>query len=69
MLGDALSLEDMGRNFGGGLTAQEAGWLVENEFATSAEDILKRRTKLTLHMSPSQIAAFTNWFKTEYPEL
>ena len=66
MIGDAQTLEAMGRNFGGGLTQREADYLVKEEFATRAEDILNRRTKLALHMGPSQIAAFTNWFKQEH---
>lgn len=67
MLGDAKSLGDMGKNFGGGLTEREADYLVDHEFATSADDILQRRTKLALHMSLSEISAFRNWFKKEHP--
>ncbi len=69
MLGSANSLDDMGQNFGAGLTAQEVDYLVDHEFVTSAEDVLKRRTKLALHMSPAQVSAFGSWFKSEYPKL
>jgi glycerol-3-phosphate dehydrogenase len=57
VLGGAKSLAELGQSFGAGLTAAEVNWLVEKEFARSAEDILWRRTKLGLHMTPEQIAA------------
>ncbi len=39
---------DMGRHFGAGLHAREVEWLIANEWARSAEDVLWRRTKLGL---------------------
>jgi glycerol-3-phosphate dehydrogenase len=48
MLSDVESADDMGADFGGGLTAVEVDWLVENEWAQTAEDILIRRTKIGL---------------------
>jgi glycerol-3-phosphate dehydrogenase len=46
ILGAARSLQDLGRDFGGGLTAAEVSYLVRNEWARSAGDILRRRTRL-----------------------
>jgi glycerol-3-phosphate dehydrogenase len=48
MLGDAAAPADLGRDFGGGLSAREVDWLVAREWAQTAEDILYRRTKLGL---------------------
>lgn len=55
MLDGARSMADLGRDFGAGLTETEVNWLIENEFARTAQDILWRRTKLGLHMNETQI--------------
>ncbi len=54
ILGDARQLSDLGRDFGGGLTTREVAYLVRVEWARSAEDILRRRTRLWL--AGSQLA-------------
>ena len=43
-------IKGMGRDFGGGLFEVEILYLIQHEFALSAEDILYRRTKLGLHL-------------------
>ena len=48
-LGTAKSAQDLGQDFGATLTAAEVDWLMEKEFAETAEDILWRRSKLGLH--------------------
>ncbi len=48
MLDGVHSAEDMGTDFGGGLTQVEVDWLISHEWAQSAEDILTRRTKIGL---------------------
>lgn len=48
MLADVRSEADMGPDFGGGLTRVEVDWLVDREWARTAEDILFRRTKIGL---------------------
>ena len=63
IIGEAKSLADMGLHFGGGLTEAEVTYLVSQEWATSAEDILWRRTKLGLHMTESELTAFDVWFE------
>lgn len=55
VLGDARELADLGRDFGAGLTAAEVGYLVNEEWATSAEDILWRRTRLGLALPASAV--------------
>jgi glycerol-3-phosphate dehydrogenase len=52
LLGGATSLEELGEDFGGGLTTAEVDYLVRREFARTAEDILWRRSKLGLHVPP-----------------
>src|SRR5204863_923291 len=48
ILGDAKGSADLGRAFGQGISEVELGWLVEREWARTAEDVLWRRTKLGL---------------------
>jgi hypothetical protein len=52
---------DLGRDFGAGLTEAEVNWLVRNEYARSAQDILWRRTKLGLHMNDEQVRALDDF--------
>ncbi len=55
VLGAADTAADLGRDFGATLTEAEVRWLVAQEFARSAEDILWRRSKLGLRMTPAQV--------------
>ena len=52
VLGDGL----IGEQYGAGLTERELRYLMDREWATSAEDVLWRRTKCGLHMSDAQRA-------------
>ena len=56
VLGDAQTMRDLGEDFGGGLTAREVDYLVAQEWARTAEDVLFRRSKLGLHV-PDDTAA------------
>ena len=47
----------LGRRFGADLTEREVDWLIEKEWARTAEDILWRRTKLGLRIGPEDAAA------------
>jgi glycerol-3-phosphate dehydrogenase len=51
IIGDAKSAADLGTDFGSGLTAREIDWLVTNEWASTADDILWRRSKLGLSLN------------------
>jgi glycerol-3-phosphate dehydrogenase len=53
LLGDARRLADLGQDLGAGLFEQEVDYLVDQEWARSAEDILWRRSKLGLHGGPA----------------
>ena len=56
ILGDAQKPADLGENFGGTLYEREVRYLMENEWAQTADDVLWRRTKAGLHMTPQQRA-------------
>jgi glycerol-3-phosphate dehydrogenase len=61
VVGDAGSAEDMGEDFGCGLTAREVSYLMEREWAQTADDVLRRRSKLGLRMSPEQVRRLSEW--------
>lgn len=50
VVGTASSMADLGLHFGGPLYQAEVDYLVKNEWARSAEDILWRRSKKGLHV-------------------
>lgn len=62
VLGTTQTLSDLGQDFGGGLYRMEVDYFMEYEWAGSAEDILWRRTKAGLAMTPAERAAFAAWF-------
>jgi glycerol-3-phosphate dehydrogenase len=57
MIGDR---SDLGEEFGAGLSACEVDWLIEREWARTAEDMLWRRTKLglTREVDESRLQAY-----------
>ena len=57
ILGDAASLDDLGHDHGAGLTGAELGYLVQREWAVTADDVVWRRSKLGLRLTPAQIDA------------
>lgn len=61
VLDGARSMADLGRDFGCGLTEAETRYLVDNEWARTADDILWRRSKLGLHLSAAEQAALRDW--------
>lgn len=62
LLAGARRMDDLGRDYGAGLTEREMDWLVVKEWARSAEDVLWRRSRLGLHMTPEERAAVTARF-------
>lgn len=56
LLSDARTMADLGEVFGSDLTKREVDYLIAEEWAQSAEDILFRRSKLGLHV-PNGTAA------------
>jgi glycerol-3-phosphate dehydrogenase len=63
LLGDARKREDLGRGFGGPLTEAEVVFLMEREYARTADDVVWRRTKAGLHMRHDEIAALDRWMR------
>ena len=61
ILGVASTREDLGHDFGHGLSEREVAWLIDREWAQTAEDVLWRRTKLGLRFSPRQTAVLEAW--------
>ena len=54
LLGTARKPADLGRLLGGGLYEREVEYLRDREWARTADDILWRRTKAGLHMTPAE---------------
>jgi glycerol-3-phosphate dehydrogenase len=58
---------DLGRHFGGHLYEAEVRYLMRDEWAVEPDDVLWRRTKEGLHMSPAQRAEFARWMAAQIP--
>jgi glycerol-3-phosphate dehydrogenase len=63
LLGEAQSLEDLGRDFGAGLTEAELEYLADQEWARTEEDVLWRRSKLGLHIPAAAHGAIGDWLR------
>lgn len=61
VLGDAQGLDGLGQSFGATLYEREVRWLIDHEYAHTAEDIVWRRSKLGLKMSTQEIATLDRW--------
>ena len=55
ILGEAVSIDQLGLSFGHGLFAKEVDYLCRFEWATTSEDILWRRSKLGLVFAQNEI--------------
>ncbi len=64
LLQGATKLADLGRHFGATLFEREVQFLMTQEWASTPEDILSRRTKHGLHLTQAEIDVFTGWFAT-----
>ncbi|EPC04609.1 hypothetical protein L861_04615 [Litchfieldella anticariensis FP35 = DSM 16096] len=53
-LQECHKLEDLGEDFGAGLTAAEVDYLIDHEWARDTDDVLWRRTKLGLRLEAPQ---------------
>jgi glycerol-3-phosphate dehydrogenase len=69
LLGDARSLADLGRSFGATLTEREVRYLMTEEWAMTAEDIVWRRSKLGLRLTAEQILALDEWIVAQHGPL
>ncbi len=65
ILGSAKDEKDLGRRFGKGLFEAEVRYLVAEEWVTSPQDVLWRRTKLGIHLTDAEIDEFVCWFTAQ----
>ncbi len=65
VLGDARTVADLGERFGADLTAREVRYLMRSEWAETAEDVLWRRSKSGLHVTPDAAAALARFMAGE----
>ncbi len=63
LIGGATCLDELGTAFAPLFREREARFLIENEWARTAEDLIERRTKHGLHMSEAEKRAFSGWFE------
>ncbi|HEY0034947.1 MAG TPA: FAD-dependent oxidoreductase, partial [Devosia sp.] len=61
ILGKAQTLTDLGQHFGADLYRLEVDYVVAEEWARTAEDVLWRRTKLGLRVGAEDIAALDRY--------
>jgi glycerol-3-phosphate dehydrogenase len=69
VLGTARTAADLGQRFGWNLTESEVRWMMREEWARTAEDVLWRRTKLGLRLSADEAAALDRWMQDHRREV
>jgi glycerol-3-phosphate dehydrogenase len=67
ILKGAQSLDELGPRFTGDLTGAEVRYLVEKEWARSADDVLWRRSKLGLKATPEQRRTLSQFIASLQP--
>lgn len=65
VLGNSTSYSDLGQHFGADLYEVEVRYMMVQEWALTAEDVVWRRSKLGLVMSTAEIAALDAFMKAE----
>jgi glycerol-3-phosphate dehydrogenase len=68
VLGDVRKPADLGQHFGAGLYAREVDYFVANEWATNADDILWRRTKVGLALDDNAQLALARYMARRAPD-
>ena len=68
VLGHARSEIQLGTHFGATLYEAEVCWLIEREWALTAEDVLWRRTKQGLHLSDTEEQILADWMEAYLSE-
>lgn len=69
ILGNADSMAAMGELFGGNLYAREVDYLVNQEWAMTAEDILWRRTKQGLYFTDEECERLANYLQGQHTQM
>jgi glycerol-3-phosphate dehydrogenase len=65
LVGGVRSPLDWGRNLGADLTEREVRYLMDREWARTAEDVMWRRSRLGLVASSTEIAALDEWMRVQ----
>jgi glycerol-3-phosphate dehydrogenase len=65
LLGNAQALTDLGTHFGADLYQREIDFLIETEWARTADDILWRRTKLGLRLDAAAAARLAAYLRSK----
>ena len=60
---DVDGQSDWGEIFGADLTEREVRYLMEHEWARSADDVLWRRSKLGLRLSAAEARRLDDWMR------
>ncbi len=61
ILGKSTSVQSLGRDFGGGLYECEVRYLMTQEYALTADDVLWRRSKKGLRLPAEAVSALDQW--------
>ena len=69
LLGSAKSASDLGRYFGAELYEAEVRYLIDHEWASSAQDVLWRRTKDGLRLTAEEAAALETYMAARPAEM
>ena len=67
ILDGARTAADLGQSFGATLTEREVTYLMTEEWARTADDVVWRRSKLGLRLSADEIAALDRWMAARRP--
>lgn len=67
LLGSATQLSDLGAEVAPGLFEAELRYLQQHEWASCADDVLWRRSKLGLHYTQAQREQVAAWFSAQAP--
>ncbi|WP_245538137.1 glycerol-3-phosphate dehydrogenase [Roseobacter litoralis] len=65
IMAGAQKVEELGEHFGHGLRAREVLWLMTHEYAQTAEDIVWRRNKLGLRLSPQEVSVLDDFMQAQ----
>ena len=63
ILGTSEDPSVLGQDFGATLTEAELRWMIDKEFARTADDVLWRRSKLGLRLTSAQADALAEWMR------
>ncbi|WP_020590522.1 glycerol-3-phosphate dehydrogenase [Kiloniella laminariae] len=64
LLGEAKKIEDLGQCFGADLYEVEVQYLIDQEWAYKADDVLWRRSKLGLRIRDDKVQVLEKWMAT-----